>query len=132
MTKQFFGQQIFGSKKIFGQKDFWSKNFWVEKMFGSKKFLGHKNFWSKKFWIRVKKLRVKISWVKKDCPTHQKTVGLKLCWIVVRFVRWGHIQNFRQQGPLFLVEVEFLCGWWYEQQYSGQTQPNVEVALSCG
>ena len=42
---------------------------------------------------------------------HQKIVGLKLSWIVVSFVRWGRIQNFRSLGPLFLVEVEFLVGW---------------------
>ena len=35
----------------------------------------------------------------------------KLCLVVVSFVRWGRIQNFRPLGPLFLVEVEFLVGW---------------------
>ena len=40
----------------------------------------------------------------------QKIVRLKLCWVVVSFVRWGCIQNFRPLGSFFLVEVEFL--WW--------------------
>ena len=45
-------------------------------------------------------------------PT-QKIVGLNLCWVVVSFVRLGHIKNFRPLGPLLLVEVEFLgvVGW---------------------
>ena len=40
----------------------------------------------------------------------QKIVGLKLCWVVVSFVRFGCIENFRPLGPLFLVKVEFLGG----------------------
>ena len=57
-------------------------------------------------------------------PGREKIVGLKLCWVIVSFVRWGHMQNFRPLGPLFLVEVEFVVGWWGgEQQYSCQTQP---------
>ena len=60
---------------------------------------------------------------REDCmppPPTQKIVGLNLCWVVVSFVRLGHIKNFRPLGPLLLVEVEFLgVGWgggWYEQQ----------------
>ena len=41
----------------------------------------------------------------------QKIVGLKLRWVVITFVRWGRIQNFRPLGPLFLVKVEFVGGW---------------------
>ena len=36
----------------------------------------------------------------------QKIKGLKLCWVVVSFVRLGRIQNFRPLEALFLVEVE--------------------------
>ena len=43
-------------------------------------------------------------------PPPQKIVGLKLCWIVVRFAWLGRLQNFRPLGSLYLVEVEFL--WW--------------------
>ena len=45
--------------------------------------------------------------------------------VVVSFVRWGHIQKFRPQGPPFLVEVEFLGGgvvqpiWGYSTSPSG-------------
>ena len=52
----------------------------------------------------------------------QKIKGLKLCWVVVSFVRLGRIQNFRPLEALFLLEVEFLVGgrWvgggWCEQQ----------------
>ena len=35
-----------------------------------------------------------------------------MCWVVVSFVRWCCIQNFRPLGPLFLGEVEFLVGGW--------------------
>ena len=40
-------------------------------------------------------------------PT-QIIVGLKLCWVVVSFIRWGRIQNFRPLGSFFIVEVEFV------------------------
>ena len=47
----------------------------------------------------------------------QKIKGLKLCWVVVSFVRLGRIQNFRPLEALFLLEVEFLVGGgWCEQQ----------------
>ena len=49
----------------------------------------------------------------------------KLCWVVVSFVRWGRIQNFRPPlGPLFLVEVEFVGGWggWCANPFLCQTQ----------
>ena len=43
----------------------------------------------------------------------------KLCLVVVSFVRWGSLQNFRPLGPLFLVEFPGGWGggwWWCEQQ----------------
>ena len=70
-------------------------------------------------------------------PT-QKIVGLNLCWVVVSFVRLGHIQYFRPLGPLFLAEVEFLVGdgggvVWCGMNSNNHVKPNqVEVRLSCG
>ena len=87
-------------KKIFGYK-----NIWTKKNFGQKD-LGQKIFLSKK-----KSGRVNPRGRRLDPHPTQKIVGLKLCWVVVSFVRWGRIQNFRPLGPLFLVEVEFVCGW---------------------
>ena len=31
-----------------------------------------------------------------------------MCWVVVSFVRWGRIQNFRPLGSFFIVEVQFV------------------------
>ena len=86
--------------------------------------------WQKKIWVKlctVNKICVRKVFGKKrsdrikpkgrmhdppPTPT-QKIIGLNLCWVVVSFVRWGHIKNFRPLGPLLLVEVEFLgVGWW--------------------
>ena len=66
-----------------------------------------------------------------DLPTPaQKIVGLKLCWVVVNFVRWGRIQNFRPIGPLFLVEVEFpgggRCGG---MNSNNRVKPNLRLRL---
>ena len=36
--------------------------------------------------------------------------GLKLCWVIVSFVSWGRIRNFRPLGHLIQVEVEFVGG----------------------
>lgn len=44
-----------------------------------------------------------------DLPP-QKIVRLKLCGVVVSIAVRFCITNFRPQGPIFLVEFEFL--WW--------------------
>ena len=67
-----------------------------------------------------------------DPPTPKKIVGLKLCWVVVSFVRWGRIQNFRPLGPLFLVEVEFLVGGgvgWGGMNSNNRVKPNLRLRL---
>ena len=89
--KNFWVRKIFGVKKSLGQKFGSSKflgqqNFWVNKNFG------FKNFWWKNF------LRSKIFWVLKFL--------VKIIWVQIFFC-----QNFLPLGPLFLVEVEFVCGW---------------------
>ena len=68
------------------------KELGIKKLLGQKKFR-HEILWAKKFF-----------WVK-------KLFRLKLCWVVVRFVWWGRLQNMRPLGSFFLVELEFL--WWW-------------------
>ena len=61
----------------------------------------------------------------------QKIKGLKLCWVVVSFVRLGRIQNFRPLGPLFLVVVEFVVvwGWWVGVNSNNHVKPNLRLRL---
>ena len=99
-------------KKLLYKKKFWvkkilGKKFWIKKIFGQEDFC-QKMFFSKKNQSGRVNPRGRM------CdPPLPKIVGLKLSWIVVSFVRWGRIQNFRPLGPLFLVEVEFVVGWWW-------------------
>ena len=92
-----FESKNFGSKNIFGSKNLGSKIFWVKNKFGVKKNLGQKNSSQKYFGSRrivsanffcPKKIRVGLT-QGGGCmtPPQKKIVGLKLCWVVVSFVR---------------------------------------------
>ena len=70
-----------GSKKILGQKNVWVK-----------KILGKNFFWSYRFGFENFFLSKKAGTVKPrgktfGPPPPKKIVGLKLCWVVVSFVR---------------------------------------------
>ena len=84
----------------------------------TKKITGHvKNLFQNKILVKkdfgLKKVGVGLTQGEVgNPPPHQGNYRVKLCWIVISFVRWGRIQNFRPLGPLFLVEVEFVCGLW--------------------
>ena len=63
--------------------------------------------WNKKF--LVKKIWVQFFFLK---IIESGMFWVKMCWVVVSFVRLGHTQNFRPREPLFLVEVKFVGVWW--------------------
>ena len=141
--RKFIGQKIwvkkFGSEKVLGQKIVgWTKflsqkYFWNTKTFGSK-YYGSKRFRSKYFSVNKNSGRVNfMEWI--DDPPSEKIIGLKLCWVVVSFVRWGRVQNFKSLRPLFLVKVEFLVVVvvWGGVNSNNHVKPNqVEVRLSWG
>ena len=118
------------SKRFLGQKTFGTKDF-----LGQKKFSVKKNFWSKRFLVKKILSKNNASRVNPrgrmydppSTPT-QKIVGLKLCWVVVSFVRRGRIQNFRPLGPLFLIEVEFLVVGGVVVNSNNRVKPNFRLS----
>ena len=96
-SKEFFSQKIFAQKNVFGSKNLGSNFFWVKNEFGVKWNLGQKKFESKKNWVKKncigkffcpKKIQVGLT-QGGGCmtPPPLKKVGLKLCVVVVSFVR---------------------------------------------
>ena len=128
-NKNVLVKKLFRSKNILGQKNFFGHTFFSQKIL-VKKFLGQNNFLIKKIWVKKilgkEIFLIKTIWVwfflsKKTGRVNprgriynppQKIIGLKLCWVVVCFACWPCLQNFRPLGLLFLVELEFLVGWW--------------------
>ena len=81
-------KKMFASKKFMGQKIYGLKDFWVKKIFGQKNFsvkkIGQKDL-GPIFFGQNEPGRVNPRWRIYYTPAPQKTVGLKLCWIVVSF-----------------------------------------------
>ena len=141
ISKRFLGQKTFGTKDFLGQKKisvkniFGSKNVFGQRIFWVKKFSVKKNFWSKRFLVKKILSKNNASRVNPrgrmydppSTPT-QKIVGLKLCWVVVSFVRRGRIQNFRPLGPLFLIEVEFLVVGGVVVNSNNRVKPNFRLS----
>ena len=107
-------------KHIFWSTKFLVKEFLLKKVFGS---FGSKN-------IVFKKNQEELTPGTGYMPP-LKTVGLKLCWVVVSFVRSGRMQNFRPVGPLFLVEVEFPSVGWVVNSNNHVKPNSVELSLGC-
>ena len=136
ISKRFLGQKTFGTKDFLGQKKisvkniFGSKNVFGQRIFWVKKIFGQKKFLVKKILSKNNASRVNPRGRMYDPPSTptQKIVGLKLCWVVVSFVRRGRIQNFRPLGPLFLIEVEFLVVGGVVVNSNNRVKPNFRLS----